>query len=313
MQRPQRYLTALLALPLCAAVWCTPQTVRAADPAAEPAATNLAPLTLEAALTDLDSPNPAVRDRATTDLMIRDGFGSDDLSKAMRETKTPERRLRLIRVATHRFFAAIPARSAAPDHDSGSLGVNLSDVDPTNRIVRPYQCPILQTPAVLITGTLPGFPAYAYLRPGDLVTAIDGQVFPDDIDQDKFVERIKGFAPGQVMTLDLLRDGVKMRVRIKLDSKQRLTEIHSAVARPPELSVDLQKHLQTLIEQGQPAATIQLDFPPPPSGTPTAVAPQGVIQLAPGGAIIRGNVIFRPGNGPVQILPDGRVRKKVGN
>ena len=318
MTLPFQRCLPLLVLCLCARFYAAP--VFSAEPAGEPQVVELAPMALPAALADLDAANPAKRDAATVNLMVRDDLTKEQLTQALQESKTPERRQRLIRVATHRFYASVPAPHGGPDHDGGSLGVSLG-IDMGNGIVQPTQNPTVQTPAVFIIGTVPGFPANAYLRPGDLITAVDGEPFKEDIDLDKFRMRIKNCGAGQFMTLDVLRDGQKLRYKIRLDSAYRLDSIHGPIpVQQQQVGLQFEKYLQELSAKAEPVAKIQLDFPAPPAGSPAAQFEaamkaqaaanrlNGMVQMNLNGQNIiinRGNIIFGPG-----VV---RQRIKIGN
>ncbi len=295
--------------PLCAAEPEAP----AAAPEAEAAS-----VAVQKQIADLDSPDAETRERATTSLMIRTDLPADALGTAYRAARSPEQRMRLTRIATHRFYAAQTARAEAPDHDSASLGISIGDLPDQRRVIRPFQCPDVKTPAFLITGTLPGFPAYAFLRPGDLIVAINSEPFTDDLVAQKFTERVKSFAPGDIVTLDVIRDSKPIAVRLRLDSLHRLQDVHQMGGRIIDMA-PLQNHLQALAATAAPNPRIQLTFPDVPDangapglpGVPNANGlqrnPNGDIILKNGNAqiIIRGGINGNPriNGGQIEIAP----------
>lgn len=266
--------------------------VRAAEPAVhQPAVSSTLTTPVQKLVDELDSPSQEARDRATTELMVREDLDDSDLAAAMRSARSPEQRLRLHRVALQRFFSALrPTVTSPPDHEAASLGIQLGDLaNAQHRIIRPYQQPALKSPAVLVTGTIPGFPAYAWLKPGDLIVALNGEPFTGEIDQARFAQRLKSLDAGSQITLDVLRDGKPQHVKLRLDSLQRLNEVVRTCGRNFEQYPPFQTYVKNLLDQPVNIPQIHVQLPDPPPGA-TGTAPANT------NAALNPGVLRRPRN-----------------
>jgi S1-C subfamily serine protease len=64
------------------------------------------------------------------------------------------------------------------------------------------------------------FQARSFLVGGDVITRLDGAAVSDP---DDLSARLQAYRPGQVITLELLRDGKRRNVRVRLDERPRET------------------------------------------------------------------------------------------
>jgi hypothetical protein len=261
----------------------------------------------------LDDDSPEVRQQAMSDLMLREDLTDKQLGEALRAATGPEQRHRLTLVAMHRFFSRMNPTGAAVDEGTGSIGI---DIDVRN-IVRPDQHPAIQRPAMLISRTRPGFPGFAILRPGDLVVGVNGESFADDLDQTDFINAIQKYQVGETMRLDVLRDGQRLEVPIKLDSLRRLQEVHARLADVPDptMYAPWRIHLANLLDSDEPDPVVKLvdpapekrretdgvEFMPDPAhGMDVRVLPGGKIQIR---GQVQGQLQIR--NGQVIVIPPG--------
>ena len=209
----------------------------------------------------LDDHKFANREAATTALMLRQDFDDVHMVAALRGAKTPEMRHRVTQIAMHRYFQRLNPATPGGAGDTGSLGV---DIEPRN-VIRPDQQPGLKHPAMLIGKTKPGFPAFAMLRPGDLVLSINGKTFPDDLDQTDFIGMIQQHQPGDVMNLEVLRNGNKLAIPVRLDSRQRLERVHTMIldVLDPSMYAPWQVYFANMLDMDDPDPVIRIEFPEP--------------------------------------------------
>lgn len=260
-------------------------------------------------LAQLSDPDFMTRENATTQLMTCDDVSDDQLSTALRTSKSPEVRQRLVQIAMHRFYAQLqinagPEVITLPDNGA-ALGVYFPEPRNENRfVVKAHQHPMLDTPAMLICFTYPGFPAYAYLRPGDLVTGMDGQTFTDDLTREEFSARIGRHEPGEFIDLDLIRNSHPMHVRFRLDNKKRLSAVSQMLANvsDPSLYQPWRQHLNALLGDSADEPAIRITMADAPESQPQ---PRNL--SATGRVLMRANVRIEqqvvPGGIQVRIVP----------
>jgi membrane-associated protease RseP (regulator of RpoE activity) len=74
--------------------------------------------------------------------------------------------------------------------------------------------PLAPRPAgVLISGTIPGYPAHGALAPGDIVVAVNCTTTPT---LDEFSRALSNFKPGEAVKLTIIRDGKKLNFTLTL-------------------------------------------------------------------------------------------------
>jgi hypothetical protein len=167
-------------------------------------------------VTQLDAESFAQRQQATRALMTG-AWLNDATLRAMFEAGTsPEQRHRLIAIARHQTLRRSHARFDADNpRQQGAVGI-IHQAQP-----KPDR-PGAEQAVVIVLGTVPGFPGYAYLEPGDQILAINGQSFPDNVDRTNLPQRIVQFAAGETIRLTVKRRGQQRRVRFELASKAAL-------------------------------------------------------------------------------------------
>ncbi len=189
---------------------------------------------VETLLAELAHKSHAVRDKAMTDLMTHTKLNDRHLSKVLSNPKSAEQKHRLIKVALHRFYATIKlAEIGEEDKKKGALGVYFPSVKQRVNIVHPHQYSALKKPAMMITHTYPGFPAYVHLRAGDMIIGMDNKLFPDDLDHEIFSDRIKVHQAGEPFTIQLIRNGKSMSVTLSLARRSRLVALSDEMASVP--------------------------------------------------------------------------------
>ena len=123
----------------------------------------------------LAAPDYPTRAEATTAL-LQDNTLDAQVLRAMLEDPSaahPERRHRLLMIAEHHLMREIveawtAENIPADEHQKAAIGFSYDPILPANN---PYS----EHAAVMLLVTMPGFPGYAYLQPGDVVLAINDQ------------------------------------------------------------------------------------------------------------------------------------------
>lgn len=182
----------------------------------------------EDTLADLDSPSYETRQRATEALLRDDTLTLDDVAELYARAESIEQRHRLLAVGRHHFLVALQAELFPPP-GSGAIGMS-------HETVRVGDIAGLDTPAVHVLRTLPGFPAYARLRVDDLIVAYEGRPLPDDLAATGFTPLIEGKSRGDTIELTILRDDQRQTLRFELASASALSALFDSGTldlRPP--------------------------------------------------------------------------------
>lgn len=192
---------------------------------------------VERLIAQLAAPDFATREDAAAALMEHEGMDDATLTAAFRTADAPEQRHRLTRIALHCFYRQVDPLPAQPGEieaapEQAALGVDLSG-GPA-QVVRPYQNELLTNPAILVTKGLPGFPAYAHLRGGDLIVAINDAPFTDDLDVQQFTQKVQEKQAGETISLKVLRGERYVEVTFVLDSMRRLAALYAGGPRDEE-------------------------------------------------------------------------------
>jgi hypothetical protein len=176
-----------------------------------------------ALLRDLQSPDYAVRDAASQRMLEDESLGQADFRRLYAAAVTPEQRQRLLDAARHHFLRAAQ-EDATKLGGASSMGLTLLPLVPAGEIAG------IDQPAARVGATYPGFPAYAQLKPGDLILTIDGREVPDAEAGGipAFIERIKAHPLDRPLNITGLRGGEPFAVTMKPASRTALQTIYSA-------------------------------------------------------------------------------------
>jgi len=170
-------------------------------------------------LAALDAESFEAREAATQALLADETLDEAGILTMLEEAKSPEQQHRLMRVARHRVLTAARLEHFKDDANA-SLGISHEVV---NLRPDPEAAP---RAAVRVILTLPGFPGHTALRPGDLVTAIDGQTFPAGFTGQGFAAAVRAYEPGQAVTLTVIRDENTIEVPVTLASGAALEAMY---------------------------------------------------------------------------------------
>lgn len=186
---------------------------------AHAAAASIPSTTLE----QLSSPQFEARETATYSLLADNSITSGDIAQAYQLASDPEQRNRLLLIARHHLTRRLHANLPQIPGQPGAMGL-------LHQPVTPDQSPQLTTCAVRVVQTYPGFPAYAYLRPGDLILSVDNEPMktratPEQISED-FQAIVRRKLVGERIDLAILRDGKTLKVSFPLAAMTSLREMY---------------------------------------------------------------------------------------
>jgi hypothetical protein len=192
--------------------------------------------------TELADDDPSVRERARFNLMGIRRSQLTELRQIVADSRpvAPSQLAVLHDIVAHVYLAGEPYASTAR---TGFLGVMLENVrqggdffveepPPVQEEVdedRPPEQAKRDTPpvrGVLIRDTVPGFCAFRYLQPGDLVMGVvrDGELAATTMMQE-LKSQVASTPPGEPITLELLRQGKQMRVSFLINATPRDVEV----------------------------------------------------------------------------------------
>jgi len=175
-------------------------------------------------LTELGDEDYAVRQAATRRLLQDDGISQGDLDRLFIKCESPEQRHRLLRIAQHHDIRRTIAARFQGMAGSGSMGLSHTVVQ-----VRAEDTDGLATrtvAGVMAALTLPGFPAYATMDPGDVIIEFDGQPIPDKVTGPMFQQMIQARRAGETIDMTVVRNGVVQSIQMTLSNSQALGETY---------------------------------------------------------------------------------------
>jgi len=196
-----------------------------ADPAepvepAEPAAPDdAAPADPDAALIkQLSHPGFGQREDAYFKLLRLDDVDEARMLKWMDLADSLEARHRVLSAAQHHVLRNFIDRHFA-GQEHGSVGL-------TQQVLLAEQAPDVRRAAVLVVMTFPGFPAYAHLKPGDMIIRFNGQDIPEKMDVDMFRDMVQQHRNGDRVTLVAIRQGKPIELAFELGSFEALRRMY---------------------------------------------------------------------------------------
>lgn|GEM_PF-7014742 len=181
----------------------------------------------KAILSALGSPEFAVRDAMFTRLLSDNKLSDDVIDRAFAGATKPEQRHRLMEVAQHHLIRRMCKNMPLPN-EQGSLGIMLAG----SAISIPDESGKPQ-PGAYVMQTLPGFPAFAHLRSGDVIISLgkgrlSTEVIPATFLK-SFQEQIKSFKAGQTIPMEVWRDGKIINISFAAASFDHLTIVYPNV------------------------------------------------------------------------------------
>lgn len=171
-------------------------------------------------LSRLASPQYAVRDAASRSLLQDRALTLSRITTLYQQADALEQRHRLLDVARHHALQELADRasSTSPRRDA-SIGI-------AHQVLGPAETG-LDRPAVLVRQTLPGFPGYAHLQPGDMILTLGNRTLPTGADEAAFVQMVREHQPGERITLTIHREGQPLNVTLPLASADMLAAVYA--------------------------------------------------------------------------------------
>ena len=194
------------------------------------------------ALRDLGMAPYTMREQAMAAMLADESLTPEAIVELYRLASTPEQRMRLRQVAQHHVIRRLwsqllPRRQGG----TGSLGViqqSVSDTDANAdageqklaNVERMGPAPAQSRGAVRVVRTLPGFPGAVHLRPGDVITAVDGKTLAEASKgrdpQDAFRDKVIQSNAGATLRLTVTRDGHEMEIPVQLAPAEALLAVY---------------------------------------------------------------------------------------
>jgi len=188
------------------------------DEPAEPTPPTPPPNPDIARIAQLSDPDFAVREAAYFDLLGETEVDEARLMYWMRLANSLEARHRVLNAAQHHVLKN-SIRKVYADSRQASVGL-------TQQAVRAQDAPDLQRAAVLVVMTFPGFPAYAQLKPGDMIVRFAGEDMPDDLAVDTFRDMVQQHENGDEVELTVIRQGKPLDLKFQLGSFEALSRMY---------------------------------------------------------------------------------------
>lgn len=211
-----------------------------------------------ALLRDLQSPDYAVRDDASRRMLTDDSFDRALFLRLYASASTPEQRHRILDAARHHFLLAVQ-EDATKVGGAASMGLTLLPVVARGEVAGVSQ------PAARVGLTFPGFPAYALLKPGDLILTLDGREVPDTEAGGigAFIEIIKAHPLNRPLNIGVLREGRRLDVTMRLASRVALQSIYQpdGASLRPELEVRWEEQARAFDRLDPAAEPLRADLP----------------------------------------------------
>jgi len=197
----------------------------------------------------------------------------EDMATLYREATTPERRNRLIDIARHHFVSLMRLKEW-PGKRSAALGVIQSAIMPQD-VPEPVRQAIQETfgkedaPVIRVVNTLPGFPAYGQLEPGDLVVKVNGQFLPvGQNTQDTsghFGRTILAQSQHDEMRLTIWREDRFVPVTVELASSDAIRNLYEPTNSQllPQFQARWIHFRERMMATGQPEPALEIDLGKP--------------------------------------------------
>jgi len=174
-------------------------------------------------LASLGSSDYAQRQEATERLLRDETITTQQIVLLFAQAESYEAKHRLLDVCRHHVIRRART-NRLPDKGKGAIGV-------AHHALLADQVPSLNRAVVFVNQTFAGFPGYAYLRPGDLILAINDQTIPNHFTAEQvsreFVSMVQSHQAGLPVQLTIYRDGQTMPISFRLANATSLQQVYS--------------------------------------------------------------------------------------
>ena len=209
----------------------------------------------------LGSPDYTERERATDELLTQEDLPLQTIADWVEEHRNnPEVRYRLMDVLRHHVLQEMQEQ-ISNDGGPGSMGIQ-------HQFQAPGTLPGEDGVTILVINTLPGFPAYGRLHPGDVIFRFADQPIPPAVGNnpgEHFKAMIRAHTAGDMVQLAVRRDGEELAVDLRLAGGNALQKMYpgqrSAITLQHEYA-ERWRQTQDRLLQVNPEPAGEADTPP---------------------------------------------------
>lgn len=209
-------------------------------------------------LEDLASSDYRAREAATRRLLAMDQINHAMLRRMYDRIDIAEQRNRMFTVAQHHLLRAM--QQEVGKSDGGVIGIRIEGVNA--REIKDSD-----RAAVRVVYTMPGFPSYAHLEVGDLITHINGEPLVHSGDGAEAMAALQhtvmeNHHAGQKISTTVLRSGKTRTFRFKLGSRTAMSTLYvNHATLRPKLKPSVERYITSMHESlaGADEATAKLD------------------------------------------------------
>lgn len=197
----------------------------------------------------------------------------DELVELAGQAGTPEQLAAARDIARHHVLSRLREEELADlEDDSVIIGFQFTPQATAGQIGRGTGEIVERYPyGAQVTTTTPGFPGYAYLRPGDMIVGIGGESFPTDTAaaQQFLIDSVKAHALGESVEMTVVRAGELLELTVPLARAAALPAMYDArtVTRDlidPFLFLWEEAWSTIRLDAGYDEDAAPIDNPPPP-------------------------------------------------
>jgi len=193
------------------------------------------------AIEALGHPAYAVREVAMRSLLANASIDPGQVAEAWPRAKSPEQRARLLDLGRHAVLRQLVTQSY-PAEDEGAVGV----------VTREASRARARDGGVEVGATFPGFPAYAVLRSGDLITNAGGHPLAAPNAGERFRHVVKNQGAGARLPLTVLRGGEELKLTLQLAPLSALTDMYIRRGHTYELAAFAEQPWQAWLSTLEP-------------------------------------------------------------
>ena len=172
----------------------------------------------------------AVREHAQTYLLRDDTIDRQVLRELLLNSKNLEQRQRLIQIAEHHIMRIVREELFGAGND-GDARFHPASVGFSYNALLADENPLANRIGLIVKATMPGFPAFAYLKPGDLIVGVDGQAVPSFTGITQWLsERISRYQAGDTMRFTVVRNGKTINLTLVCAQRTALNQMYDTDA-----------------------------------------------------------------------------------
>ncbi|MCC6581573.1 MAG: PDZ domain-containing protein [Phycisphaeraceae bacterium] len=200
-------------------------------PPAKPSSAMALDATRRQWLAELADPRWDVRQNATRRLLQADDLTDEQMDAMYAAATLPEQRQRLRDIALHHMLRRMQPTFPGKAGD-GSLGLKFQPLAADER-------PETRGAGIGVVATYPGFPAFAYLQPGDVILSVGDRPVTEGLNGKWFPSQVQACPLDQTLPLKVSRGDLILDMRVPVVSRQWLDQAYRTDAALPNQSLAL--------------------------------------------------------------------------